>query len=155
MKLYRLEVGFGLVLLIAGAWVVAQAISYGVLGDNITGAGFFPFISGGLLSVSALGILSRELRGRDQSSETIPLAELLPIGGIILATALFLLLAETVGMILLTPLYVAAVAYLIEVPKTTRGHIIVWSVAVAFAVFAYLLFDYGLNVPIPHGFLGE
>jgi hypothetical protein len=80
---------------------------------------------------------------------------LLPIGGIIVATALFLLLAEAVGMVLLTPLYVAAVAYLIEMPKTPRGHVIVWSVAVAFAVFAYLLFDYGLNVPIPHGFLGE
>jgi hypothetical protein len=153
MKLNRLEIGFGLFLLILGAWIVAQAISYGVVGDNITGAGFFPFISGGLLTVSAIGILARQVRERSGVSEVIPLAELLPIGGIIVATAVFLLLAETVGMVLLTPFYVAAVAYLIEVPKNPCGHTVVWSVAVAFAIFAYLLFDYGLNVPIPHGFL--
>jgi len=154
MKLNRLEVGFGLFLLILGSWIVAQAVSYGVLGDNITGAGFFPFISGGLLTISAIGILVRQMREGSDETEMVPFSELGPIGGIIAATAVFLLLAETVGMVLLTPFYVAAVAYLIEVPRTPRGHAIVWSVAVAFAVFAYLLFDYGLGVPIPHGILG-
>jgi hypothetical protein len=154
MKLVRLEVGFGILLLALGAWILAQAISYGVLGDNVTGAGFFPLMSGGLLTVSAIGVLIRHMREGGDESETIPLSELLPIGGIVGATAAYLLLAETVGMILLTPFYIAAVAYLIEMPKTVRGHAIVWSVALGFAVFAYLLFDYGLNIPIPHGFLG-
>jgi hypothetical protein len=154
MKISRLEVGFGLFLLILGVWIVARAVSYGVLGENVTGAGFFPFISGCLLTVSAVGILARLLRKGDIEQETVPLSELLRIGGIIAATAVFLLLAETVGMVLLTPFYVAAVSYLIEVPRSPRGHALVWSAAVAFTVFAYLLFDYGLNIPIPHGFLG-
>lgn len=154
MKLARLELGFGLFLLILGAWIIARAVSYGVLGENVTGAGFFPFISGCLLTVSAVGILARLLRKDDGEQDTVPFSELLRIGGIIAATAVFLLLVERIGMVLLTPFYVAAVSYLIEVPRSPRGHVLVWSVATAFAVFAYLLFDYGLNIPIPHGFLG-
>jgi hypothetical protein len=154
MKLARLEVGFGLFLLILGAWIIARAVSYGVLGENVTGAGFFPFISGCLLAISAVGILARLLRNPDGEQAAIPVSELLRIGGIVAATAVFLLLVERIGMILLTPFYVAAVSYLIEMPRRPRGHALVWSVAMAFAVFAYLLFDYGLNIPIPHGFLG-
>lgn len=154
MKLIHLETGFGLFLLVLGAWIVAQAVSYGVFGNNVTGAGFFPFISGCLLTVSAIGILVRQRHERSGEPELVPLSELRPIGGIVAATALFLLLAETLGMVLLTPFYVAAVSYLIEVPRDARGHAIVWSVAAAFAVFAYLLFDYGLNIPIPHGVFG-
>jgi putative tricarboxylic transport membrane protein len=153
MKLNQLDAGFGLLLLILGVWIVAQALSYGVLGSNVTGAGFFPFIAGCLLTISATGILATRKNEKRDADGSIPTSEWLPIGGIILVTVAFLLLAETVGMVLLTPFYVAAISYLIEFPKSFRGHVIVWVVGFGFALFGYLLFDYGLNVPIPHGFL--
>ncbi|HEX2552260.1 MAG TPA: tripartite tricarboxylate transporter TctB family protein [Microvirga sp.] len=149
----RSEVAFSLGLLVLGVWIVAQALAYGVFGPNITGAGFFPLIAGALLALSSAGTLVRQVRGRTESGR-LEAAETLRIGGVVALTALFLVLVERVGLVLLTPFYVAVVAYLIEWPTTLRGHATVWATAIGFAIVAYLVFDLGLNVPLPDGFLG-
>jgi hypothetical protein len=148
----RSEVAFSLGLLALGVWIIAQALAYGIFGPNITGAGFFPLIAGLVLAAGSGGTLVRHLRGQSEG-EGLKTPEVMRIGGVVALTAVFLVLAEPVGIVLLTPIYIASISYLIEQPKTLRGHLTVWIAAIGFAAAAYFLFDVGLQVPLPHGFL--
>jgi hypothetical protein len=153
MSIYRLETYFATLLLALGLWIVWTAIGYGVLGPNITDAGFFPFFAGLMLAVSAAGALLQQSREQNEG-DVLGLDELLPVAGSVLATALFLLSVEAVGMVLLTPVYVFAVSCLIETPKTRRNAAVLAAVSVGFAVFGYVLFEYLLHVPLPRSPLG-
>lgn len=151
MRLCRLEAGFAAVLLLLGLWIVQQALAYGVFGPNITGAGFFPFLAGCLLAASAGRLLIGHVRRGRGLEGTLDGRQVLPVAGVVVAAVTFLLVVEIVGMVLLTPFYVATVSYFIERPRTRRGHVIVWATAIGFTVAAYVLFDYLLNVPLPRG----
>lgn len=153
MSISRLEICFATLLLAFGAWIVWKAIGYGVLGPDITDAGFFPFFAGLMLVVSSGGALVRHLRERNDG-EVIALGELLPVAGSILATALYLLAVESAGMVLLTPLYVFAVSCMIEVPRSSRQVLVVAAVSIGFSAFAWFLFEYLLRVPLPDGPFG-
>jgi hypothetical protein len=153
MRNQRLDAYFTTGLLVLGMWIIWQSIGYGVIGPDITGAGFFPIMAGCLLTISAAGALLRQRR-EARNADAITAPELFAVGGTIAATAVFLLCIETFGMVFLTPLYVAAVSLFIEKPPTWRRGAIVAAVAVGFSAFAYILFDYFLNVPLPHGFSG-
>lgn len=153
MSIQRLDTVFAALLLMFGVWIMWQAVGYGVLGPDITDAGFFPLLAGGLLTISAAGTLVRQRR-EEASDAILTLAEFAPVAGCVIATAIYLLLVETLGMVFLTPFYVCAVSCLIEWPRTRSALLLVIAVALGFTLFAYLLFGYLLRVPLPHGPLG-
>jgi len=153
MRNQRLDAYFTTGLLVLGMWIIWQSVGYGVFGPDVTGAGFFPFLAGCLLTISAAGALLRQRR-EAANSDTIAASEFVAVGGTIVATAIFLLCVGTLGMVFLTPLYVLAVSFFIEKPGTWRRLAVVGAVAVGFSVFAYVLFDYFLRVPLPRGPLG-
>lgn len=155
MKLSLLDVLVSLLLVALGIYVIWHAAVYGILGPTITGPGFFPLLSGLMILIGAAGVLaghirkSRVMEGRITGPETVPVVL------ITLFTVIFLLLAEPVGMILLTPLYVFGVASAILPPRSLRTILCHCVVAVGFTLFAYLLFDYALGIPLPDGLLAD
>lgn len=153
MSIHRLDTIFATLLLIFGVWIMWQAVGYGVVGPDITDAGFFPLLAGGLLTVCAAGTLVRQRR-EEASDAVLTLGEFAPVAGCVVATAIYLLLVETLGMVFLTPFYVFAVSCLIEWPRSRSALLTVVAVALGFTLFAYLLFGYLLRVPLPRGPFG-
>lgn len=151
MRINRLEIGFAALLFGFGLFIVIRAVQYGIFGPAVTGTGFFPALSGALLVVSSGGVLGGFIRGSRTTSEVLELAPLAPVAAIVALTVVFLLVVESVGMLALTPVYVGAVAFVIERPRKTTGWLVLLSVALGFTLFAWLLFDYALRVPLPRG----
>lgn len=151
MQLDRLDVGFSVLMLLAGMWVMAQAAGYGVFGAYVTGPGFFPFAAGALMTGATAVTLYGQIRRRKSIEATLSLPEIIPVAAIIALTAIFLVLVERIGILVLTPFYLASVSYFIERPQSVRQHLTVWLTAVVFTTLAYLLFGYTLRVPLPYG----
>lgn len=151
MKISTLDRAFAFAMVPFSLYMIAQSVHYGVLGANVTGSGFFPFISGLIILLSTAAILSDSKARAELSDETIGFSQLKPLIGITVATTLFVALADAVGMVPLTLLYIPAVAYCIERPASRRGHILIWSVAAVATALFYLLFDQALHIPLPWG----
>jgi hypothetical protein len=149
MQINKLEIGFAALLFALGCFIIVQSYLYGILGPTVTDTGFFPLLSGLLLSVASGSILVGFVRGTRSSAETLAFSSLLPIVAIVASTVLFLCLVQTFGMVVLTPIYVGAVAFIVERPVGTRGWLRLLAVAFGFTLFAWLLFDYALRIPLP------
>ena len=151
MKISTLDRTFAMAMVPLSLYMIVQSMHYGVLGANVTGSGFFPFIAGLIILVSSASILASSKARAELGEETIVLTQLKPLIGISAATVVFVALADTVGMIPLTLVYIPAVAYCIERPAGRRGHILIWSVAAVATALFYLLFDQALHIPMPWG----
>lgn len=152
MKISTLDRAFAFAMVPFSLYMIVQSMHYGVLGANVTGSGFFPFISGLIILLSSAAILANGKARAELGEETIGLTQLKPLIGISAATAIFVALADAIGMIPLTLVYIPAVAYCIERPTGRRGHILIWSVAAVATALFYLLFDRALHIPMPWGF---
>lgn len=155
MKLRQLDLAVAGGLCVLGLFILVQAYLYGISGPTVTGPGFFPLLSGLLVFVSAGGVLFRQLRGEGVAEDSLPFRDVAPVAAIVVATAVFLLLVEQVGMLMLTPVYVFAVASAITPPRKLRDVAVHAAVAIGFTVFAWALFDQLLNVPLPRGLLAS
>ena len=153
MPLRHAEFGFAAAMFAFGLFILAQSVRYGIFGPTVTGAGFFPALSGLLMLGASAAILRGHLTGRRGGEEAIVLRPLWPVLAIVGLTVLFLLVVERVGMLLLTPFYVGAVAAVIDPPRRPRAWLRVGLVAGGFTLFAWALFRHGLNIPLPRGLL--
>jgi len=151
MKIATLDRAFAFAMVPFSLYMIVQSMHYGVLGANVTGSGFFPFIAGLMILLSSATILAGSKARAELGEEAIGLAQLKPLIGISIATAIFVALADIVGMIPLTLVYIPAVAYCIEWPAGRKGHILIWSIAVVATALFYLLFDQALHIPLPWG----
>lgn len=151
MKIATLDRAFAFAMVPFSLYMIVQSMHYGVLGANVTGSGFFPFIAGLMILLSSATILAGSKARAELGEEAIGLAQLKPLIGISIATAIFVALADIVGMIPLTLVYIPAVAYCIEWPAGRKGHILIWSVAAVATTLFYLLFDQALHIPLPWG----
>jgi uncharacterized RDD family membrane protein YckC len=151
MKISTLDRAFAFTMVPFSLYMIVQSMHYGVFGANVTGSGFFPFISGVMILLSSAAILANGKARAKFGEEAVGLGQLKPLIGISAATAIFVALADAVGMIPLTLVYIPAVAYCIEWPARRTGHILIWSVAVVATTLFYLLFDQALHIPMPWG----
>ncbi|WP_418025410.1 tripartite tricarboxylate transporter TctB family protein (plasmid) [Paracoccus sp. TD-10] len=153
MKLDKLDLCFAVLIGVLGLFIVATAFGrYGVLSSEITGPGFFPLLSGLLILGGLIGVLADRRRGA-RLEGSLTRTEVMPVLAISIATVIFLLLMERIGMLVLTPFYIFAVACVIKPPRSARtaiGHVVT---AAGFTLFAWVLFDVTLGVPLPEGLL--
>ncbi len=145
---------FAIGLLALGAYIVRSALLYGYMRDAVPGPGFFPLWIGlGLVALSAVN-LARSLRGRAMLAarfDAPTLVKTLAITGIVL---LVVVTSRWLGMLVAIGAAIPAIAFTIQPRWTTRFAVTIGVMAVAFPVFAYLLFAVYLRVPLVRGLFG-
>jgi len=151
MKLGHLDIGLAVIVLGFSMWTIAAAFGYGIFGPNVTGGGFFPLLTGSVMLVCSLGVIFDRTSRREFGDERLTSERLAPVAGIVLATGLLIALLPVAGLVPLTLVYVPAVAWCIERPRTPAGYLAILVLAVASAACCYLLFDRLLNIPLPWG----
>jgi putative tricarboxylic transport membrane protein len=139
-------------LLVFGAGYALTALrSYTYWGAHGPGSGFFPFWLGLALAVLSLLFLVSAIRQPDAGASWLPhghgLVRLLVVVG---ASTLFLVLLPVLGMTLATALFLVGLLRFLE------GHswLISLGVAVATSLGNWAIFSWWLQVPFPVGILG-
>lgn len=144
---------------IAGAALLAIAIAFsaGALkyytysGPGGPGSAFVPFWLGVIMAVLASLLLAGALRSRDPGAAWLPLGDgLIRLGVVLGFTIAFVALLTVVGMILGTALFLIV---LMRVPDRNPWPSTL-AVAVATAGLNYLVFTYWLRVPFPVSVFG-
>jgi hypothetical protein len=141
----------GLVLLVLGVAYGAGGLRYPYWGPNGPGSGFMPFWLGVAMAVLALLLLVGASRAAGPGARWLPdptgLRKLLLVVG---GTVLFVVLLPVVGMIVGTALFLVGVLRFLE--RYPWRHAI--AIAAGTAVANYLVFAYWLRVPFPVSVLG-
>ena len=144
---------------IAGAALLAFAVAFsaGALkyytywGPGGPGSAFLPFWLGVVMAVLAALMLAGTRRARDAGAEEMPRSEGFKRVLVVLAvTITFVALLNVVGMILGTALFLIVLMRLLD----RNPWPLTLAVAVAAAGFNYLVFTFWLRVPFPVSVLG-
>lgn len=159
-RFMRGDVVIGVILLAIAIWygLEAQGFRPGRAGDP--GAGMFPTLLALLLGALALWLITSALIAPPDAEEADPerraKQRAIALAGFIRAaiaavlSVVFVMLFETLGYIIATALYAAAISLLFR-----RDNLLVTLFAAAGAVgFLYLLFSVFLNARLPMGLLG-
>lgn len=137
-----------------GVYIVWNALIYGYMRGVVPGPGFFPFWVGvALIGLSVVNV-ARSLRGTGVLDGKFDLAGVYKTLGIIAATAIFILTAPWLGMLVGSGLFILATAFVIR-PRWTVGFAgKIVTIAILFPMFCYLLFAVYLGVPLVEGVFG-
>ncbi len=142
----------GAVLLVSGVAFAAGALKYYTYwGPDGPGSAFLPFWLGVVMSLLAGVLLVDALRSRDPGTEWLPRGEGLRRLVLVLGvTIAFVALLKFVGMILGTALFLIVLMRVLD----RNPWPLTLSVAAATAGFNYLVFTYWLRVPFPVSVFG-
>lgn len=142
------------------AFVIWQSYGYGLFSSTITGPGFFPAIAGAIMLASAgVSLVSKKKTKAaavteppsDDAAGPGTRVELFRVGLLVGLTALFIVAAPYVGMIVLTPFYVFA-CFLSLTPEFRLARLGVGVLtALFFTLLAWAVFDKALGIPMPRG----
>jgi len=144
---------------IAGAALLAFAVAFsaGALkyytysGPGGPGSAFLPFWLGGIMAVLAGALLVGALRFRDPGPDWLPRGEgLRRIAVVLGVTIAFVALLKVTGMILGTALFLIVLMRVLD----RNPWPLTLSVAAATAGLNFLIFTYWLRVPFPVSVLG-
>ena len=160
MQLFTMEKLFTSLFAAFAAFVIWQSYSYGIFSSTITGPGFFPAIAGAIMLASAgVSLVSKKKTkaaavAEPSSSDAAASGnrvELFRVGLLVGLTALFIVAAPYLGMIVLTPFYVFA-CFLSLTPDFRLARLGIGVLtALVFTLLAWAIFDKALGVPMPHG----
>ena len=142
----------GAVLLVSGAAFSAGALKYYTYsGPGGPGSAFLPFWLGAIMSLLAGALLVGAVRSRDPGAEWLPRGEGLRRLALVLGvTAAFVALLKIVGMILGTALFLIVLMRVLD----RNPWPLTLSVAAATAGLNYLIFTHWLRVPFPVSVFG-
>lgn len=142
----------GAVLLASGTAFSAGALKYYTYwGPGGPGSAFLPFWLGVIMSVLAGLLLVSALRSRDPGAEWLPQGEGRRRLAVVLGVTIALVaLLNVVGMILATALFLIVLMRVLD----RKPWPLTLSVAAATAGFNYLVFTYWLRVPFPVSVFG-
>jgi putative tricarboxylic transport membrane protein len=141
----------GLFLLAFAVGFTAVGLQYTYWGSTGPGSGFLPVWLGLAMGVLALLLLASATRARAAGAPWLPAGRgLRRLLAVLTTTIVFVALLRVVGMILGTALFLLVLLRVVEgYPwRLSLG------VAVGAAVVNYLIFTYWLRVPFPVGVLG-
>lgn len=140
-------VGVGLALL--GLAVLWSARSFPNVPGQKLGAGFLPMLVGGGLTLCAIGLLRRSWRADADAPAREARAEHPGSALVIIGTVIgYLLLADTLGFLLVAPVCLFAIFLALRVKAT---HALWW--ALGGTIVVHLAFYKLLRVPLPWGVL--
>jgi hypothetical protein len=140
-----------LLLAFGAGYATMAARSYTYWGTHGPGSGFFPFWLGTAMAVLALLFLISAIRQPTPGQPWLPRGHgLLRLIAVTVASALFVVLLPVLGMTLATALFLLGVLKLLE----GHGWLIAVSVALATSLGNWAIFAWWLQVPFPTGVLG-
>ena len=145
------QIGAVLLLLFGVGYAATAAKSYTYWGANGPGSGFFPFWLGVAMAILATLFLVGATRQTGPGEAWLPSGHgLARLAAVIGATVLFVVLLPILGMTLATALFLLGLLRFLE------GHAwpVTLGVAVATAVGNWAIFAWWLQVPFPVGVLG-
>jgi hypothetical protein len=145
------QIGAVLLLLFGVGYAATAAKSYTYWGANGPGSGFFPFWLGVVMAILAALFLVGATRQSGPGEAWLPSKQgLVRLVAVVGATVLFVALLPILGMTLATALFLLGLLRFLE------GHAwpVTLGVAVATAVGNWAIFAWWLQVPFPVGVLG-
>ena len=145
------QIGAVLLLLFGVAYAATAAKSYTYWGANGPGSGFFPFWLGVAMAILATIFLIGATREPGPGEAWLPSGHgLIRLAAVVGATVLFVVLLPILGMTLATALFLLGLLRFLE------GHAwpVTLGVAVVTAVGNWAIFAWWLQVPFPIGVLG-
>lgn len=135
-----------------GVAMLLQAMKFPYFVENVPGPGFLPrWIAGGIIT-AGLALAAKGIWPRLLIAEAVAWPEApgwRRVGLMLGALAVSLLLLKTLGFMLVTALFMAAVVFGLGI----RSWLILASVPLASAVALYVIFAVWLLVPLPKGTL--
>lgn len=148
----RVEAVAGAVVLAIGITFLVAASRFSFLLQGIPGPGFLPLLISLGIVASGLALIVSAFRHDRQQANPIPwppLSGWLRVGGMLAAMVVSFLLLETLGFVLVTILFMAALVYGLG----ERSWPILTTVPVLSAVGLYMVFAVWLRVPLPKGII--
>lgn len=145
----------GLLVGAVGIYMVSTAHLISNIGGSPVGPRFFPYVVGGLLAITGLGIALSALRGNQaeaEGGEDVDASvdtDWKTLGSILAVFAVYVVLIQPVGYLLMTIFLFGSVAWILGA-KRWRGLITV-SLLVPF--ISYIFFTRVLGIYIPNGIL--
>ena len=145
------QIGAVLLLLFGVAYAATAAKSYTYWGANGPGSGFFPFWLGVAMAILATLFLIGTSRQPGRGEAWLPSGHgLIRLAAVVGATVLFIVLLPILGMTLATALFLLGLLRFLE----AHAWPVTLGVAVVTAVGNWAIFAWWLQVPFPIGVLG-
>lgn len=148
----RAELAAGTLVLVFGAALLAGALGFPFILAGIPGPGFLPLLIGAGIVAAGTVLVTAAARGRVPAPGTIlwpPLAGWVRVAFLLGALAVSFLLLETLGFLLVSTLFMAAMIYALG----GRSWTMLTLVPVLSAGLLYGVFAVWLRVPLPKGLL--
>ncbi|HSS27674.1 MAG TPA: tripartite tricarboxylate transporter TctB family protein [Usitatibacter sp.] len=135
----------GIALAVLGAYIVSEARRWTYVSDEGPGAGFFPIWYGGLMIVFSLVLVAQSvMRSRPPADVRWP--EVRRAATAWVAFVACVALMPWLGFIA----SFALLAWFVVAVMARRPQRIAIPIAIGFAVFFYGVFDWGLDLSLPH-----
>jgi putative tricarboxylic transport membrane protein len=145
---------FGLICLGLSFWLILEALRYDYRTEFTPGPGFAPFWLGVTLGLFSLFLIfnSYKRKGKEEDEKRIlpERKSLQRIGLILLLLAGFVVLFMPLGFLLSTCALVFLLLYLLESYSLFKSIFY----AILFSGFAFLIFQYWMEVELPRGWFG-
>lgn len=148
---------------LAGIGYAVQSLSYGLGSIAEPGPGAVPLFAGLALAVCGIAVVATDLAGSGETDNAALAPEDAPheshgfyrprfpaavtLCGVVLLVAIVLWQANIVGLLVATAVLVGVCALLMAVKPLTA-----FVTGLAFYGCAYVIFEYWLSVPLPHGY---
>lgn len=143
---------FSVLLTVLGAAVMTGAVELGLGGLDQPGAGFFPFLAGAIILVSAITITTMAGRPKSEASALIVDKNGVVMLAVLIATlAGWILLMPWLGYIVVT--FVAVFVMVKVLGASGYRSALILAAATSFAI--YVLFDRLLYLDLPRGWFGQ
>ncbi|MEL7567848.1 MAG: tripartite tricarboxylate transporter TctB family protein [Dehalobacterium sp.] len=150
----KIDLVSGAAFLIAGLVIFIRSRTLSYSSEFGPGPGFLPTWLGVFICLLSLNLIITSIRKKDKEKELEKSAafsdDAKKISKVVLALAIYLLLMPLLGFLLTT------IGFVLFLLKNVEFYSWKFSVIVSgvVSIFFYSVFKFGLNVPLPSGFLG-
>ncbi len=154
MSITRVDQIFALFLILFGFYLIWSGLDYGYMSGTTPGAGFFPVLIGGAISVLSAFNLYRALAGKEKLSDGVAGRDIVKIALICIALAAVVLVAPFIGLTLSVMAFMLVSGFIIR-PSLAPGFLLkLIPVSILFPLFLRLAFGVWLRIPVPTGPFG-
>ncbi|ADH89038.1 hypothetical protein Snov_1734 [Ancylobacter novellus DSM 506] len=155
MIMQRLDQAVALALGLFGVYLVWAGFGYGFMQGTTPGAGFFPVLIGGALTVLSLVNLVRSLVGAEVLEDAMTTGDVIRFAAVAAALFLYVWLAPLLGLALSTMALMAVTGLIIRPSLEPRFLVRLALVSIIFSLVCVWVFGNLLGVPMlvgPFGF---
>jgi len=154
MSITRADQLFALFLVLFGFYLIWSGFDYGYMNGTTPGAGFFPVLIGGVISILSAFNLYRALAGREKLAGGVAGRDIVKIVLISIAFVAVIFATPFTGLTLSVIAFMLAAGFIIR-PSLAPGFLLRFvPVAILFPLFLRVAFGDWLRIPVPTGPFG-